>query len=97
MGENPELRTLFNRLTRLLGMFIIPVFVFDGPLRPNSKRGRQVSSTAHWLTDGFKDFITAFRFYCHDVSRSILFISQLLRADTYTSRPRVKQRPSLPI
>ena len=67
MGENPELRTLFHRLARLLQMCIIPVFVFDGPDRPHRKREKKVSTKPHWLTSRFKEFIEAFGFYSHMV------------------------------
>lgn len=68
MGENPELRTLFHRLARLLQMCIIPVFVFDGPDRPHQKRGKRVLTKPHWLTDRFKEFVEAFGFYSHMVT-----------------------------
>ncbi|KAK2805243.1 hypothetical protein FQN50_006268 [Emmonsiellopsis sp. PD_5] len=41
-GANPELRTLFYRLVRLVGLPIHPLFVFDGPQKPLYKRGKVV-------------------------------------------------------
>jgi hypothetical protein len=41
-GKNPQLRTLFYRLIKLLALPIDPVFVFDGKNKPLSKRGRTV-------------------------------------------------------
>jgi len=84
MGENPELHTLFYRLAALLEMSIIPVFVFDGPNRPLQKRGRNVVTRPHWMTDRFKKFIEAFGFYYHTVSRrvwafTICFSDSILR------------------
>ncbi|KAG2143416.1 uncharacterized protein EDB93DRAFT_586831 [Suillus bovinus] len=61
-GENPELRTLFFRCTRLMSMPLLPLFVFDGPKRPSVKRGKKVSGNAHWLTTGMKNIIVAFGF-----------------------------------
>jgi Holliday junction resolvase YEN1 len=67
-GENPELRTLFFRCSRLLGVPLLPLFVFDGPKRPSMKRNKKISGKAHWLTDGMKNIIEAFGFEWHVVS-----------------------------
>ncbi|KAM6491705.1 PIN domain-like protein [Amanita muscaria] len=64
-GENPELRTLFFKLSWLLSACILPTFVFDGPLRPSIKRGKNVIAAPHWLTDDFQRLINAFGFYSH--------------------------------
>ncbi|KAI0065376.1 PIN domain-like protein [Artomyces pyxidatus] len=61
-GENPELRTLFFRCTRLLSMPFLPLFVFDGPKRPSVKRGKRITGNQHWLTNGMKEIIEAFGF-----------------------------------
>ncbi|VDC04208.1 unnamed protein product [Peniophora sp. CBMAI 1063] len=61
-GENPELRTLFFRCTRLLNKPFLPVFVFDGPKRPNVKRGKRIDKGSHWMVDGMKRIIAAFGF-----------------------------------
>ncbi|OBZ71130.1 Flap endonuclease GEN 1 [Grifola frondosa] len=66
-GENPELRTLFFRLVRLLQLPVHPVFVFDGPSRPTSKRGKRVIAADHWLALGMQRFIEAFGFQWHQV------------------------------
>lgn len=41
-GNNPEVRTLFFRLLKLLALPIHPVFVFDGHHKPPFKRGKAV-------------------------------------------------------
>ncbi|KAM6492885.1 PIN domain-like protein, partial [Amanita muscaria] len=64
-GENLELRTLFFKLSWLLSACILPIFVFDGPLRPSVKRGKNVIATPHWLTEDFQQLINAFGFYSH--------------------------------
>ncbi|KAK0470115.1 PIN domain-like protein, partial [Desarmillaria tabescens] len=64
-GENPELCTLLFRLSHLLECALIPVFVFDGQLRPSMKHGKKVSMKARWLEHHFKEIITAFGFYQH--------------------------------
>ncbi|KAI0669291.1 PIN domain-like protein [Trametes maxima] len=61
-GENPELRTLFFRCTRLMSMPFLPLFLFDGPGRPKIKRGKHTMGRSHWLTSGMKEFIAAFGF-----------------------------------
>ncbi|KPA35518.1 flap endonuclease gen 1 [Fusarium langsethiae] len=42
-GTNPEIRTLFYRLARLLTCPVEPIFVFDGPYKPTIKRNKQSS------------------------------------------------------
>ncbi|KAA1475707.1 hypothetical protein DENSPDRAFT_842526 [Dentipellis sp. KUC8613] len=61
-GENPELRTLFFRCARLMSMPFLPLFVFDGPKRPNVKRGKRITGKDHWLVNGMKEIIEAFGF-----------------------------------
>ncbi|KAI0799873.1 hypothetical protein BC629DRAFT_1438875 [Irpex lacteus] len=61
-GENPELRTIFFRLTRLLQVPYLPLFVFDGPLRPAMKRGKLIDTKPNWMIDGLKGMIEAFGF-----------------------------------
>ncbi|KAL1938935.1 hypothetical protein VTO73DRAFT_11088 [Trametes versicolor] len=61
-GENPELRTLFFRCARLMEMPFLPVFVFDGPKRPDMKRGKRITGKNHWLVQGMQEIITAFGF-----------------------------------
>jgi Holliday junction resolvase YEN1 len=59
-GENPELRTLFFRCCRLMHTPFLPLFVFDGPKRPDVKRGKRIGKEAHWMTGGMKNIIEAF-------------------------------------
>ncbi|KAI0733784.1 PIN domain-like protein [Fomitopsis betulina] len=47
-GENPELRTLFFRLARLLRLPVHAVFVFDGPGRPIKKRAFIIAFGYDW-------------------------------------------------
>ncbi|KAH8829304.1 hypothetical protein DL96DRAFT_1814545 [Flagelloscypha sp. PMI_526] len=61
-GENPELRMFFFRCCKLLRSPFLPVFVFDGPRRPATKRGKRISGKDHLLTDGMKQIIKAFGF-----------------------------------
>lgn len=68
-GENPELRVLFFRLCHLLRAPITPIFVFDGPGRPDEKRGHLVkSSQSLWITPYVKTLISAFGFQFYEVS-----------------------------
>ncbi|KIL57606.1 hypothetical protein M378DRAFT_87657 [Amanita muscaria Koide BX008] len=64
-GENPELRTLFFKLSQLLSACILAIFIFDGPLRPSVKRGKNVVASPHWLTEDFQRLINAFGFFSH--------------------------------
>ena len=69
-GENPELRTLFFRCTRLMEKPLLPLFVFDGPKRPEIKRGKRISGKNHWMVQGMQEIITAFGFEWRMVSGS---------------------------
>jgi Holliday junction resolvase YEN1 len=42
-GSNPELRTIFFRLLKLLSYGVLPLCVFDGPDKPQHKRGNYIS------------------------------------------------------
>jgi Holliday junction resolvase YEN1 len=68
-GENPEMRTLFYRLCRLLRLHILGIFVFDGVDRAELKRGKKVKKTPHWLKEGFLDMLKLFGFVAHTVTR----------------------------
>lgn len=52
-GANPELRTFYYRLLRLISLCIHPLFVFDGPNKPpfkrNKRTGQNVSSIPEFL------------------------------------------------
>ncbi|KAH9834404.1 uncharacterized protein C8Q71DRAFT_725004 [Rhodofomes roseus] len=61
-GENPELRTLFFKCTRLMSAPFLPLFVFDGPKRPEVKRGKRISGKNHWMIQGMQEIINAFGF-----------------------------------
>ena len=61
-GENPELRPLFFRCTRLMEKPLLPLFVFDGPKRPEIKRGKRISGKNHWMIQGMQEIINAFGF-----------------------------------
>jgi len=61
-GENPVLRTLFFRCATLLKVPFLPLFVFDGPKRPEFKRGKRISKTGNKLIPGMKRIVEAFGF-----------------------------------
>lgn len=70
-GENPAIDVLFYRLCRLLALPIVPVFVFDGANRPQTKRGTTVKTKKpHWLTLPFQKLIGAFGFSWYTVCLS---------------------------
>ncbi|KAJ7222436.1 PIN domain-like protein [Mycena pura] len=58
--ESPELVALFARCSRLFQLPFIPIFVFDGPGRPNVKRGKRIRRNDHWLTGHFQQMLNAF-------------------------------------
>ncbi|KIY65929.1 hypothetical protein CYLTODRAFT_423912, partial [Cylindrobasidium torrendii FP15055 ss-10] len=64
-GENPELRTLFFRCGQFLNSSILPLFIFDGPKRPEFKRGKKINRSANKLTTGMKKIIEAYGFQHH--------------------------------
>ncbi|KAF7795201.1 hypothetical protein EIP86_006351 [Pleurotus ostreatoroseus] len=58
-GENPELRTILFKCTRLMQKPFLPLFVFDGPYRPDVKRGKNITKTPHWMVAGTQEILTA--------------------------------------
>ncbi|KAG5725110.1 Flap endonuclease GEN like protein [Termitomyces sp. T112] len=61
-GENPVLRTLFFRCATLMRSPFLPLFVFDGPKRPEWKRGKKIDRSGHKLIPGMKAIVEAFGF-----------------------------------
>ena len=65
-GQNPELRTLYYRLIRLLALPIHPLFVYDGPNKPLTKRNKTVSRYGTCLANELsKKLILAFHYPVH--------------------------------
>ncbi|KAI7907556.1 PIN domain-like protein [Cokeromyces recurvatus] len=62
VGDQSELRALFFRLCRLYELGIRPVFVFDGPQRPEYKRNRLINTTPI-DTEFRRNLITLIRFF----------------------------------
>lgn len=68
-GKNPELRTLFYRLLKLLALPVHPLFVYDGRHKPPFKRGKAVSARSYGnspIIQRSKDLIERFRFPWHE-------------------------------
>ncbi|RDA90552.1 hypothetical protein CP533_5685 [Ophiocordyceps camponoti-saundersi (nom. inval.)] len=65
-GFNPEIRTLFYRLVRLLGTPIQPIFVFDGPQKPRFKRNKWTGLGNGVTTAQAKRMMQLFGFATHD-------------------------------
>ena len=68
-GKNPELRTLYYRLLRILSLFIQPLFVFDGPNKPPFKRGVRTNpngaAASAYFYQHTKHLLTLFGFPFH--------------------------------
>lgn len=56
------LRTLFFRCAFLMHAPFLPLFVFDGPKRPEVKRGKKINRNSHKLIPGMKKIVEAFGF-----------------------------------
>ncbi|RAL07706.1 crossover junction endodeoxyribonuclease [Aspergillus homomorphus CBS 101889] len=68
-GRNPELRTLFYRLLKILALPIHPLFVYDGQHKPPFKRGRVVTTRSYGSAPIIrlsKILVDLFRFPRHD-------------------------------
>ncbi|KAJ5266910.1 hypothetical protein N7478_009718 [Penicillium angulare] len=68
-GKNPELRTLFFRLLKLLALPIHPLFIYDGGQKPAFKRGKAVSGRSYGnapIIRRSKDLIERFKFPWHE-------------------------------
>lgn len=79
-GKSPQLRNLFYRMCRLLGLpYILPVFVFDGPQRPAMKRGKCVATfvgerdvgSHHSEPDEAEKMVASLARFIQDVKRLI--------------------------
>ena len=65
-GRNPELRTLFYRLLKLLALPIHPVFIYDGKNKPLTKRGKTVSAYGTCIPNEMsKKLVQLFRYPHH--------------------------------
>ncbi|KAJ3752793.1 PIN domain-like protein, partial [Lentinula raphanica] len=53
------LRTLFFRCAQLMSQGFLPLSVFNGPLRPNIKRGKKINTWAHRLVTGMQAIRTS--------------------------------------
>lgn len=72
-GNNPELRLLFFRLCKISRLPILPLFVFDGRMRPKVKRGSKYGkSGSHSLTNGFKEMLECFGMEWRTVSALVV-------------------------
>ena len=60
--KNPELASLYANVVKIFNTTMLPVFVFDGPSRPKTKRGKHVRGNGHWLEEQFKTMVAAFGF-----------------------------------
>jgi Holliday junction resolvase YEN1 len=74
---------LFFKLCHLLKTCTLPIFVFDGPLRPSVKRGKAVRHAPSWIEGRFKLLIDAFGFYCHQVWRLSFSLSNPAEPSTF--------------
>ncbi|KAH6911809.1 hypothetical protein BKA70DRAFT_1146211 [Coprinopsis sp. MPI-PUGE-AT-0042] len=61
-GENPVLRTLFFRCAQLMKAPFLPLFVFDGPKRPDFKRAKKIDKADNLLIPGMRRIVEAFGF-----------------------------------
>ncbi|KAM0336355.1 hypothetical protein ACHAPQ_004210 [Fusarium lateritium] len=65
-GTNPEIRTLFYRLVRLLACPVEPIFVFDGPYKPEIKRNKKSGRGSSFANAQAKRLIRLFGCNIHD-------------------------------
>ncbi|KAF4342974.1 DNA repair endonuclease rad2 [Fusarium beomiforme] len=65
-GTNPEIRTLFYRLVRLLACPVEPIFVFDGPYKPAVKRNKKSGRGDSFANAQAKRLIRLFGCNTHD-------------------------------
>ncbi|KAJ6483023.1 PIN domain-like protein [Mycena vulgaris] len=65
-GDTGALKTFFFKLCHLQKAAVTPVFVFDGPGRPNVKRGKKVTQEPLAFTEQLKRLIKSFGFYFYD-------------------------------
>ena len=71
--SNRALCTFFEKLCKLLRKRVRVIFVFNGPLRPSFKRGKEINthSVPEWKAP-CQELIEAFGFYSHQVCYGII-------------------------
>ncbi|KAL1712399.1 PIN domain-like protein, partial [Schizophyllum commune] len=67
-GMNPELWAILCLLCRFACQPAVFIFVFDGPHKVKTKRGKRVMSQPIWLVDYFKLLIKNFGFHHRDAT-----------------------------
>jgi holliday junction resolvase YEN1 len=94
-GSNPELRLLAFRCFKLLGDGLIPLFMFDGPERPEIKRGnRKGKKGQHWLNRDFTNLLDCFGIEWRKVSRICIPCDSLHYVAFFIYRREAKQKQS---
>jgi hypothetical protein len=69
----------------------LPIFVFDGPKRPDIKRGKKINKTSNKLIPGMKQIVEAFGFEWRTVRIRVIFFELCLHNH---SRHQERQRLS---
>jgi hypothetical protein len=89
--KNPELASFFARCSHLFRLPILPLFVFDGPARPDTKRGKVIRGNNHWLVADMKAMLRGFGFPWVEVGSYLqtLQIATYFFAGTWRGRGRV--------
>ncbi|THV04509.1 hypothetical protein K435DRAFT_850772 [Dendrothele bispora CBS 962.96] len=94
LGQNPELRNIFQWLSRMSTLPIVLVAVFNGPGRPSRKRNMAVSKTPHWMTKRSQEILQAFGYHYYMVcAYALLFLLSILMS--FAHRHLVKQKAEL--
>lgn len=73
VGENRPLQVLFWQVCRLLSVSITPIYVFDGPERPSTKRDRKVKTAPHALMRPYQELIKRAGFHSYVVRTCTYF------------------------
>lgn len=62
---------IYSIVLRLLGAPVLPLFVFDGPKRPSTKREKKIKIIEDTQLNDVRELITAFGFECVTVSNML--------------------------
>ncbi|KAI6126773.1 PIN domain-like protein [Pisolithus sp. B1] len=86
-GQSHEMRVIFRRLSAISQLLLHAYFVFDGPDRPQLKRGKDIIclSGPRLLAQRFQELLTAFGFNWHapgEAEAELAYLQSLGLVDT---------------
>jgi hypothetical protein len=95
-GQNAVLQLFFWWLVHLLSLPVVAIFIFEGPGRPDFKRGKHVLKLAHWMHNAAQYLIEAFGFEHSTVCCICFAFSSFIDWLSHLCRLQARLRQNLP-